>query len=92
MKYNVTEQKYKWCGGSTSSYRNWCTGEPLLDIASNKICVAMKVNRVSDKSIGRGCLKVFDCKTALPYICHRRCKNYAFMESAVEAIDNILQV
>ena len=92
LRFSVLDQKFKWCGETTSSYRKWCTGEPQVDPANNKLCVAMKVDRVNDKSIGRGCLKVFDCNTALPYLCHRRCSNYAFMESAAGAIDNILQL
>ena len=90
MRYNVTTQKYQWCGDSTSSYRNWCTGEPQLDASNDKLCVAMKVDRVRE-SIARGCLKVFDCKTELPYLCHRRCSNYEFMQSAAETVNNILQ-
>ena len=91
--WSVSDQKFKWCGATTSSYRNWCTGEPQVDVNSNKLCVAMKVDRVSGgASIARGCLKVFSCDTELPYLCHRRCSNYAFMDSAVDSINRALQL
>ena len=90
MKYNTTSQKYQWCSSSISSYRKWCPSEPLLDVSTNKLCVAVKVNRVNPKSIARGCLKVFDCKTELPYVCHRRCNGFEFMANAVGFIDDIL--
>ena len=93
LMWSVSEQKFKWCGATTSSYRNWCTGEPQVDPANNKLCVAMKVDRVSGgSSIARGCLKVFDCSTELAYLCHRRCSNYAFMDNAVNSINDALQL
>ena len=89
--WSVSVQKFKWCGDTTSSYRNWCSGEPQVDPASNKLCVAMKVNRVSGgSSIARGCLEVFDCSTPFPYLCHRRCSNYAFMEKALNIVNDLI--
>ena len=92
LKFNVSKQKYQWCGNSVSSYRNWCTDEPKLDVTGDKLCVAMKVDRVRKSSIARGCFQLFNCKTELPYICHRRCNNYEFMESAVDTLNNLLQL
>ena len=91
--WNTSQKKFKWCGATTSSYRNMCTGQPQVDPAGNKLCVAMKVDRVrGGSSIARGCLKVFDCNTPLPYLCHRRCSNYAIMENAVDSIGKILDL
>ena len=92
MRYDTTERKFKWCSGSKTTYRNWCTGEPQVDPASNKLCVAMKVDRVDGSSIARGCLKVFDCNAPIPYLCHRRCSNYAVMDSAVANIEKLIQL
>ena len=86
MRYDRGKNKFKWCSRSTSSYRNWCTGEPQVDKANNKLCVAMKVNRVDSSNIARGCLKVFDCNATFPFLCHRRCSNYDFMENAANAV------
>ena len=90
MQFNTTSQKFQWCSNSVTSYRRWCQGEPLLDIPSGKMCVAMKINPVNPK--GRGCLKVFDCKKNLPYLCHRRCSNYGFMQNAAISTENLLAV
>ena len=93
LRYDTNEGKFKWCSGATTTYRNWCTGEPQVDPANNKLCVAMKVDRVSGgSSIARGCLKVFDCNATLPYLCHRRCSNYAIMDTAANLIENVLQL
>lgn len=91
LRYDTNERKFKWCSGSTTSYRNWCTGEPQVDEANNKLCVAMEVDRISS-SIGRGCLKLIDCNKKLPYLCHRRCNNFVFMDNAVDAIDRLIQL
>lgn len=92
LRWSLSKKKFEWCGTTTSSYRNWCTGEPQVDPSSNKLCVAMEVDRVRGTSIARGCLKVLDCAKPLPYLCHRRCSNYAYMDIAVDAINNVLQL
>ena len=92
LMWSASVQKFKWCGDTTSSYRNWCTGEPQVDPTNNKLCVAMKVDRVSGgSSIARGCLEVFDCSTPLPFLCHRRCSNYAFMENAANIVGDLIE-
>ena len=56
-----------------------------------KLCVAMKVDR-SGSGMARGCLKVLDCHTPLPYVCHRRCNNYDFIMDAAHATNKLLQL
>ena len=56
LSFNADEGKFKWCDKSYSPYRNWCAGEPQVDVATGKTCVAY-VN----EGVDNGCFKVQEC-------------------------------
>ena len=82
LSFNADEGKFEWCDKSYSPYRNWCVGEPQVDVATDKTCVAY-VN----EGVDNGCFKVQECDQNLMGLCvPKDCPAKSHIHNAISVV------